>query len=175
VIGIIASLVAAILLYENLEKDKKNPGKYAEEIKAGVLYRVIQVLDGDTLIANVSGHEVTLRMIGIDTPEVVDPRKPVQCFGPEASEKAKELLTDKEIYIEKDWMKEKGPGSYDVYGRVLAYVRLPDKTLYNRYMVENGYAREYTFNKESYALQKEFRAEQKKAQKGKMGLWAICK
>ena len=75
VIAIVA-FATGLILYFN--QPQKNKGKYAEDIKKGVLYRVVDVLDGDTLIANVAGHEVTLRMIGIDTPEVVDPRKPVQ-------------------------------------------------------------------------------------------------
>ena len=47
---------------------------------------VVHVVDGDTLIAAFAdGHTETVRVLGIDTPETVDPRKPVQCFGPEAS------------------------------------------------------------------------------------------
>ena len=47
---------------------------------------VIRVVDGDTVIARLSGGQVEkIRLLGADTPEVVDPRKPVQCFGPEAS------------------------------------------------------------------------------------------
>lgn len=166
VIGIIAALVAVILYFQ---RPPQNPGRYAELIKENVLYKVVKVLDGDTLIANVSGHEVTVRLIGIDTPEVVDPRKPVQCYGPEASAKAKELLNGKEIYIEKEATK-----TYDKYGRTLGYARFSDKTLYNEKMIQEGYAREYTFNKEKYKYQKEFKADQKEAQKKKLGLWEKC-
>lgn len=166
VIGVIVVITLLIVHFQN----PKNPGKYAEDIESNVLYKVINVLDGDTLTANVKGHEVTLRLIGIDTPEVVDPRKPVQCYGREASAKAKEILKDKEIYIEK----EKSKGDYDIYGRVLAYVYLRDHTLYNQKMIEEGFAREYTFNKEKYKYQKEFKAEQAKAKKGKIGLWSAC-
>ena len=90
VIGVIIVLTCGILFFQ--EKGKQNKGRYAELIEGNVLYDVTKVLDGDTLIANVSGKEVTVRLIGIDTPEVVDPRKPVQCFGPEASAKAKEVF-----------------------------------------------------------------------------------
>lgn len=173
VIAIIV-LVTGGIVYFKEKKAGAIQGKYAEDIKAGVLYRVISVLDGDTIITNVSGQEVTLRIIGIDTPEVVDPRKPVQCFGPEASAKAKELLFGKEIYIEKDAIKEATTGSYDKYGRVLGYVHLSDGSLYNQYMIENGYAREYTFNTEKYKYQKEFKALQATAKKGKVGLWKAC-
>lgn len=172
VIGIIALATGCVLFFTH--KNTRNPGKHAEDIKENVLYHVIQVLDGDTLIANVSGHEVTIRMLGIDTPEVVDPRKPVQCYGPEASAQAKELLSYKEVYIEKDPIKESTTGSYDKYGRVLGYIKMPGDFFYNKYMIQNGFAREYTFNKEKYQYQKELKAEQKKAQKGKVGLWGKC-
>lgn len=168
VIGIIAALVAVILYFQNREGE--NQGKYAELIKNGVLYKVIDVYDGDTLVANVGGHEVVVRLIGMDTPEVVDPRKPVQCYGPEASAKAKELLSNKKIYLEKEASK----GNYDIYGRVLAYARFSDGTLYNEKMIKEGYAREYTFNKEKYKYQEEFKDAQKQAKKEIIGLWKVC-
>ncbi len=168
VIGVIALLTCAILFFQN--RSVQNKGKYAELIKDGVLYEVAKVLDGDTLVANVAGKEVIVRLIGMDTPEVVDPRKPVQCYGPEASAKAKEVLSDKKIYLEK----EKSKGNYDIYGRVLAYAKFVDGSLYNQYMIENGFAKEYTFNSEKYKYQKEFRDAQKKAKKEKVGMWGSC-
>jgi micrococcal nuclease len=167
VIGIIATIVAVILY---VQRPPKNPGKYAELIDKNVLYKVVKVLDGDTLVANVKGHEVAVRLIGMDTPEVVDPRKPVQCYGPEASAKAHEILEEKEIYIEKEAAK----GNYDKYGRVLAYAHMSDGSLYNEYMITHGFAREYTFNKENYKYQKLFKDAQKMAQKEKVGLWGVC-
>ena len=55
-------------------------------------YQVIKVVDGDTITIDLNGKAETIRLIGINTPETVDPRKPVECFGVEASNKAKELL-----------------------------------------------------------------------------------
>ncbi len=174
VIGIIALATGAIIYFKNHKNIHEVQDKYAEDIRPDVLYHVTKVLDGDTLIANISKHEVTLRMLGIDTPEVVDPRKPVQCYGREASTRAKELLSGKDIYIEKDQIKEAIGGDYDKYGRVLAYIYLSDGSLYNKIMIENGFAREYTFNKEKYKYQKEFKALQTKAKKEKVGLWGVC-
>ena len=171
VIGIITLITFAILYFQ---KGKGGSdviqGKYAEDIQANVLYPVTHVVDGDTLIANVAGHEVTIRLLGINTPETVDPRKPVECYGPEASAEGKKLLIGKEVYIERETNRE----AYDKYGRVLAYVRLPDGTFYNQFMVEQGYAREYTFNNEKYTYQKDFKKAQAGAQKGKLGLWSAC-
>ena len=64
------------------------------------LYNVIKVVDGDTITVNLNGANETLRLIGLDTPETVDPRKPVQCFGLAASNKAKELLTGQQVRLE---------------------------------------------------------------------------
>ncbi len=64
------------------------------------LYPVTDVVDGDTVKLRIDGRIETVRAIGIDTPETVDPRTPVQCFGREASTRAKALLTGKDVRIE---------------------------------------------------------------------------
>ena len=45
---------------------------------------VTKVVDGDTIWVDNNGRRLNIRMIGLDTPESVDPRKPLQCFGLEA-------------------------------------------------------------------------------------------
>jgi micrococcal nuclease len=59
-----------------------------------------------------------LRLIGMDTPETVDPRKPVQCFGREASNRAKAVLTGQSVQFEADGSQDER----DRYGRLLRYV-----------------------------------------------------
>lgn len=63
------------------------------------LVKVTRVVDGDTI--EIEGGE-RVRYLGIDTPETVDPRKTVQCFGVEASKKNKELVEGKTVRLEKD-------------------------------------------------------------------------
>ncbi len=130
-------------------------------------YAVSSVVDGDTVKISINGTVETLRLIGIDTPETVDPRKPVQCFGKEASAKAKELLSGKKVRIEKD----SSQGERDKYSRLLAYVFLEDGTNFNQYMIEQGYAHEYTYNS-AYKYQAAFKAAQKWAQSNQKGLWS---
>ncbi len=130
-------------------------------------YSVSSVVDGDTVKVNINGTVETLRLIGMDTPETVDPRKPVQCFGKEASNKAKELLIGKKIRIEKDSTQ----GELDKYGRRLAYIYREDGLFYNKYMIEQGYAHEYSYNT-PYKYQAEFKAAQKLAQANLRGLWS---
>ncbi len=134
-------------------------------------YNVIKVVDGDTLAIEKDGKSVTLRLIGLDTPETVDPRKEVQCYGIEASNKAKSLLSQARISIEAD----SSQGTLDKYGRTLAYVILPDGTNFNEYMIREGYGYEYTYN-DPYRYQTQFKAAEESARTEKKGLWnpAAC-
>jgi micrococcal nuclease len=135
------------------------------------LFEVIKVVDGDTIKVNINGEEKTDRLIGINTPEVVDPRKTVECFGREASAKAKEILENKKVKLESDFSQD----NYDRYGRLLRYVYLEDGLFFNEWMIENGYAFEYTYEL-PYQYQTEFKNAQRFAQDNKMGLWAdgVC-
>lgn len=131
------------------------------------LYQVVKVIDGDTITVEKSGANETLRLIGINTPETVDPRKPVECFGQEASNKAKELLSDKQVRLEAD----PSQGERDKYGRLLRYVFLADGTFYNKVMIQQGYAYEYTYDL-PYKYQAGFKQAEQESRDAKRGLWA---
>lgn len=130
-------------------------------------FKVVKVVDGDTLDVHINGKTERLRLIGIDTPETVDPRKKVQCFGKEASNKAKEMLEGQFVVLESD----ESQGERDKYKRLLRYVFLPDGTNFNLYMIAEGYAHEYTYD-QSYKYQAEFKQAQKFATENKKGLWS---
>ena len=134
-------------------------------------YQVLKVIDGDTVSISINGEKETLRLIGVDTPETVHPNKPVECFGIEASNYAKDLLSNKIISVEYD----QSQGEVDKYGRSLVYIFLPDGRNFNKIMIEEGYAYEYTYS-EVYKYQKEFKESQTYAKENKLGLWAdnIC-
>lgn len=131
------------------------------------LYTVSRVIDGDTIEVTIDGKVEQLRLIGMDTPETLDPRKPVQCFGKEASAKAKELLLNKKVELVSD----PSGSTRDKYSRLLFYVVREDGLFYNKWMIENGYAHEYTYDS-AYKYQSEFRAAQKTAEKNKVGFWS---
>lgn len=131
------------------------------------LYKVIKVVDGDTISVSMNGKTETLRLIGINTPETVDPRKPVECFGKEASNKAKSLLEGQNVRLEAD----SSQGERDKYDRLLRYVFLLDGTLFNKTMIQQGYAYEYTYNT-PYKYQAEFKQTELEARTAKRGLWA---
>src|SRR3989344_533186 len=76
-----------------VESSKPVASSSATEDLEGERVKVTKVVDGDTIVVD---DKITVRLIGIDTPETVDPRRPVGCFGKEASNKAKELLSGKQ-------------------------------------------------------------------------------
>jgi micrococcal nuclease len=128
---------------------------------------VIRVVDGDTIHVFLDNNDVTIRMIGIDTPETVDPRKPVQCFGKEASNHARQLLNGATVYLEID----DSQGDYDKYNRLLSYIWMADGRMFNQVMIAEGYAFEYTYNR-PYKYQAQFKDAQRNAQAQQLGLWA---
>ena len=126
------------------------------------------MVDGDTVDVRFGdGNVERLRLIGMDTPEVVDPRKPVQCFGREASRHAHELLDGQSVSIETD----PSQGDRDIYDRYLAYIWLPDGRNFGEVMIGDGYAHEYTY-RFPYEYQDEFKAAQAEAMDNQLGLWS---
>lgn len=161
------STVEEIIVDDTTKNGDQASVSAPQESTQGSLYAVVSVVDGDTLKLNIDGTTQTVRLIGMDTPETVDPRKPVQCFGQEASNKAKELLADRSVRIEKD----ASQGDLDKYGRLLVYVFRDDGLFYNKYMIEQGFAHEYTYNT-PYKYQTEFKAAEKSARENQTGLWS---
>ncbi len=130
-------------------------------------FSVVRVVDGDTIIVWKDGEDITVRLIGMDTPEVVDPRKPVECWGPEASAEGKKLMTHQDVRLVPDPSQDE----YDKYGRLLAYVYLPNGLFYNEFMIAQGFAHEYTYKK-AYEFQKEFKTAQAGARTAGRGFWS---
>ncbi len=151
--------------YNDKQQDKTTPS-----FDTGKEYSVLAAVDGDTLIIKTETGEEKVRLIGIDTPEVDPNRGGPECYGEEASKRTKELTTKQKVTVELD----ESQGTRDTYGRLLAYVRLPDDSILNQKLIVEGYAREYTYNK-PYRYQKEFRSSEETAQNQNIGLWGACK
>jgi micrococcal nuclease len=130
---------------------------------------LIKVSDGDTLSVKVNGEKETLRLIGIDTPETQDPRKPVQCFGKEATAELKRLLTGHSLYVKADPTQD----NLDKYGRSLRYLALEDGTFVNYELVRNGFAHEYTY-RVPYQYRDLFIGAANKAREENLGLYGSC-
>ena len=142
------------------------------EVVSGV--PVLRVVDGDTIHVLLQGQDVTVRMIGINTPETVKPDSPVECFGPEASGFAKRVLSDQRVTLEFDGSQ----GRTDRYGRTLAYVWLPRADgglrMFNLAEIAAGYAYERQYGPTPYAWKKQFRGAEQAAQAADAGLWGAC-
>lgn len=123
--------------------------------------KVTRVVDGDTI--EIEGGKV-VRYIGIDTPELVHPSKPIQCYAKEASTKNKELVLNKEVRLEKDISET------DKYGRLLRYIWVGE-TLINELLVREGYAQSSSYPPD-IKYQNRFIEAQKIAREEKKGLWS---
>ncbi|MCK9360994.1 thermonuclease family protein [Patescibacteria group bacterium] len=129
---------------------------------------VSRAVDGDTLEAALDdGTEVKIRMLGVNTPESVDPRRPVECFGKEASKHTAELVAGKRVLLRADPQADE----VDRYGRLLRNVYLEDGTDVNAVLVRDGYAYAYL----DYPLNKQRKVElarlQDEAEAAQRGLW----
>ena len=132
-------------------------------------YNIVEVFDGDTFVVQMSGKRETVRLIGVDTPETKDPRKPVQCYGPEASMYSHTKLEHAKVRLVSDPLST----NRDRYNRLLRYAYLQDGTFFNKALLQTGNARAYTgfmFSKSS-----DFSAAEQAAKNTMQGLWASCK
>ena len=95
---------------------------------------VVAVVDGDTIVVRGIG---TVRYIGIDTPELHHPRKPVERMARDALRANSALVTGRRVRIVRD------REARDAYGRVLGYVYVGG-TIVNAALVARGLARTLT-------------------------------
>ncbi len=161
IVIIVIGFVITRLVNTPTEPEPSNP-----EI-AGELYLVTNVIDGDTITVNKNGSKETVRLLGIDTPEVDISRGPVECFGKEASEKTASLLAGQSVSLETDPTQ----AQRDTYNRLLAYVYTADGALVNKLLIESGFAREYTYDK-PYTYRADFQAAEKSARTEERGIWS---
>ncbi len=130
-------------------------------------YLVNKIVDGDTIYLNKNDEIIKVRLIGINTPETVDPRKSVECYGIEAKNYLSSLLSNKWVDMETDPTQD----LYDRYGRLLGYVWIDGKNI-NLEMIQQGYAYEYTY-KLPYKYQDQFKVAETSARNAQKGLWNV--
>jgi endonuclease YncB( thermonuclease family) len=134
---------------------------------------VTRVTDGDTITVETQGRSTPVRLIGVDTPETVAPDQPIGCFGREASDYTKKVLTDRLVMLENPRIGD----SEDAYGRTLAYIWLDTNRdgryehLFNEDLITLGFARTTTF---SHEYRREFERLREEAEERGVGLWGKC-
>jgi endonuclease YncB( thermonuclease family) len=129
---------------------------------------VSRVIDGDTFD---TGRGQRIRLIGVDTPEISDPRKPVEWFAREASKKLKEWIDGEPVCLKKDIDKTRDT---DKYGRLLSYVWKYDDNETNTFFVnaeiiKQGYGFAYT--RFPFQYLDDFRELERQARENNRGLW----
>jgi micrococcal nuclease len=141
-----------------------------EKVPATAEAVVTRVVDGDTIEARIDGRVEDVRLIGVDTPESVQPGAPVECFGPRASRFAHRLLEGRRVHL------DLGEERRDPYGRLLAYVYLgppEERRFVSAILVRRGLARSLTIppNDRFAPL---LRREELAAARSGRGLWGTC-
>lgn len=126
--------------------------------------RVIRIIDGDTIVVNNGSKNEKVRFIGINTPETVDPKSPIERYGKEASAFTRRMLEGKKVRLEYDIQQR------DKYLRLLAYVYLENGQMFNRMLVEEGYAQAMTVPP-NIKYQQDFIRLERKARENNKGLW----
>jgi len=130
---------------------------------------VTRVVDGDTIVVRITGREENVRLLGIDSPETHKPDTPVECYGPEASNRLAALLPEGTVVrLVRDIE------ARDRYGRLLAYVyRDNDGLFIDLTMVAEGFAGTLAIPP-NLAHRAEFDAAVAAAQSARRGLWQAC-
>ena len=137
----------------------------AGAVNSALATTVVRVVDGDTVVVLLNGREETVRLIGVDTPETVHPTLGVEPFGPEASAFTKRLLPPgTQVRLELDIQER------DRYGRLLAYVYLPDGRMVNAELLRAGLAQLLTIPPNVKYVEL-FTRLQREAREAGRGLW----
>lgn len=127
---------------------------------------VVHVSDGDTLVVDLRGHNETVRLIGVDTPELGRQDRPAQPLALEAFRFVRRMVGKKQVLLRP----EPGRPDRDRYGRLLRYVLLDDGTCLNAELIKRGYGRallRYPFSQSN-----EFAAFERQARADRLGIWA---
>jgi len=130
-------------------------------------FLVVNVVDGDTIDINIpDGNDETtrIRLWGVDTPETKHPQRGVMYFGLQASQKTSELTLDKQVTV---YLEERRTRGY--YGRLLAYVQLPDRSYLNETLLSEGYA--YADIRFRHSFYNTYKQLESAARNAKKGLW----
>ena len=177
--GIVALCLLAVVLFVWLDhspiRHKWQPQPKTEEQAAydfekyhAKTFTVVKVVDGDTIdidIPDVNDSYTRIRLWGIDTPETKNPDLGVMYFGPEAAEFASRLVLKKSITVYLD----ESNNTRGKYGRLLAYVQLPDGRFLNEVLLTEGFA--YADSRFRHSFYNKYKQLDASARSLKKGLW----
>lgn len=135
----------------------------------GKAFEVVSVIDGDTLDVGASDENsptTRVRLLGIDAPEMHGENHQPTYFAREATDFARKLASGTRVTL---YLDQDGP-TREKYGRLLAYVALPDNRVLNEVLVEEGYA--YADLRFQHGYYHKYEQLQASARALGIGLWA---
>ena len=136
---------------------------------ASKTYKVLSVIDGDTIKVNYNGKVTSVRLIGVDAPETsAKASTKTGCYATQAKNYLSRRLVGKYVSLKSDSLS----GDKDYYGRLLRYVYLGNEEI-DRTLVLNGYAREYKYWANNYVRRSSYLSAQMTAKNARRGLWNL--
>lgn len=169
-------LVAAFvwLDHSSIKRDWQAQPKSSKQSKARDFekyhektFTVVNVVDGDTVdinIPDVKYNHTRIRLWGVDTPETKNPKTGIMYFGPEAADFTAKSTLGKQVTV---YLEE--PRTRDKYGRLLAYIKLPDGKFLNEVLLAEGFA--YADVRFPHSLYHKYQQLEAAARGQKKGLW----
>lgn len=159
VMSVFAAVVASISILISV----------ATPAQAASTYKVLSVVDGDTIRVNYNGRVTYVRLIGVDAPETSSRANTKKgCYATQAKNYLARRLTGKYVSLKYDYLS----GDKDYYGRLLRYVYLGNEDI-DRTLVLNGYGREYKFWSNNYTQRSSYLSAQASAKNARRGLWNL--
>jgi len=129
-------------------------------------YKVIRVVDGDTIVIDYNGKPEKVRLLCVNTPESVHPDKKQNVpMGKVASRFAKKRLSGKYIDLEFEGNRTRGK-----YRRLLSYVFVEGENL-NLELVREGLSPYYTKYGPSENYDRDFREAERFARHHRLNIW----
>lgn len=130
-------------------------------------FTVVNVVDGDTIDIDIPDGKykrTRIRLWGIDTPETKHPERGVMYFGPEAADFTTKLALGKQVTVYLEEHRTRGK-----FGRLLAYVQLPDGSFLNEVLLTEGFA--YADTRFRHSFYNKYQQLEAAARSQKKGLW----
>ena len=156
-------IAPAVYYDENFNKIENNTGNSTNKVKV----KLVSTVDGDTAKFEMNGEQITVRFLGINTKETVDPEIGEEAWGKEASDFTKEKLQNaNKIELEFDSSSDEK----DKYDRYLAWIWVDDELLQNL-LVENGLAENYMLQN-NYKYAGTLQESEEMAKNNKLGIWS---
>ncbi|OPX08349.1 thermonuclease family protein [Mycobacterium sp. AT1] len=141
---------------------------HADPDTATTTATVLRIVDGDTVdVVDDTRARLRLRLLGIDTPETKKPGYSVGCWGPQATEFARENLAGQRVSVVTDPTQD----LHDRYGRTLAYLDKPGNWDYSVEAARAGAARAYVYENSPVARAPQIAAAEDEAKQAGRGLW----